>query len=334
METKQATKKRKEPSKPRGAKSAYNFFQEEQIPLLRTTGVDVKELNKRCGELWRTRTADQKKKYEELAAKDRLRYAEEMKNWKPSEQESSHNHNIQSNSQRDHTYSQLPPYSSLCNSTTSFSDTLEQQASSTTELSQEIETSTCIIPNIYFPHFNELSTADIQIISHSLNQNSDYEDEFKRNLYSVPTIRVLAQAQQQALEQLQKMKENGSVWVPSPFLNTLKISSSNGTVNNTFRYFKDPNKDSLPRNDMSLFTDPSQTRSCYKNTSDQSIIEATPTLKHTVNINSPFYSMNRIPEDFFTLNQQHVNDDKKKKYLYQMLWILVYLIMVRIIVMI
>ena len=75
-------KAKKDPNKPKGAKSAYIFFVEAQKKL--TTGTVVfAEFSKECGEKWAALDAEEKRVYEEKAAFDKQRHNQEMANYIP-----------------------------------------------------------------------------------------------------------------------------------------------------------------------------------------------------------------------------------------------------------
>ena len=41
-------------------------------------GIEFKDMGKALGEMWKNVTADEKKEFEEMAAKDKIRYEQEM----------------------------------------------------------------------------------------------------------------------------------------------------------------------------------------------------------------------------------------------------------------
>jgi hypothetical protein len=69
-------RKKKDPLKPKHIISAYLFFTMEERPRLRAEGLAISGTN--LGERWRDLTAEQKRRYEDMAAKDKERYWREM----------------------------------------------------------------------------------------------------------------------------------------------------------------------------------------------------------------------------------------------------------------
>jgi len=80
-------KAKKDPNKPKRAKSAYLFFCEATRPAILTkmrkkkTPVTLSEISKRLGGLWSTCTDIKKQVYNELSLKDKQRYEEEMESY-------------------------------------------------------------------------------------------------------------------------------------------------------------------------------------------------------------------------------------------------------------
>ena len=70
----------KDPAAPKRASGAYVFFTNEMRPKVLTEypGIKFVELGKVMGERWRALTPEAKKKYEEMAAQDKLRFQMEM----------------------------------------------------------------------------------------------------------------------------------------------------------------------------------------------------------------------------------------------------------------
>ena len=66
------------PAKPKGRRSAYLIFVDEQLPKLENKGMSFTEVAKKCGRLWRKMTPEAKKKYQALADEDKVRYEKEM----------------------------------------------------------------------------------------------------------------------------------------------------------------------------------------------------------------------------------------------------------------
>jgi hypothetical protein len=85
-----AKKKRKEG--PKRAASSYLCFMTEKRAALREEqpGLTFAEVSRECGDAWKALSAVDRKKYEDLAAKDVIRYEAEKKQWKldhPEEEE-------------------------------------------------------------------------------------------------------------------------------------------------------------------------------------------------------------------------------------------------------
>ena len=80
-------KAKKDPNKPKRAKSAYLFFCEATRPDILTkmrkkkTPVTLSEISKRLGGLWSTCTDIKKQVYNELSLKDKQRYEEQMESY-------------------------------------------------------------------------------------------------------------------------------------------------------------------------------------------------------------------------------------------------------------
>jgi structure-specific recognition protein 1 len=76
---KKAKKSKERENGVKRARSAYNFFCEEQRSKIvkDNPGVKPTDVMKLLGNLWKDISEDQKKKYEELAAKDKDRYQKE-----------------------------------------------------------------------------------------------------------------------------------------------------------------------------------------------------------------------------------------------------------------
>ena len=73
----------KDPSAPKRASGAYVFFTNEMRPkvLVEFPGIKFVELGKVLGERWRALTATQKKRYENMAAEDKVRFQMEMQTY-------------------------------------------------------------------------------------------------------------------------------------------------------------------------------------------------------------------------------------------------------------
>ena len=79
-----SAKKEKDPNKPKKPQTAYFAYMGEVAPALREQSktenngkVDIAAVGKKVGEQWNNLTADEKKQYEAIAAKDRQRYERE-----------------------------------------------------------------------------------------------------------------------------------------------------------------------------------------------------------------------------------------------------------------
>mmetsp|Transcript_130859 Transcript_130859/g.226452 ORF Transcript_130859/g.226452 Transcript_130859/m.226452 type:complete len:466 (-) Transcript_130859:12-1409(-) len=77
--------KNKDPNKPKKALSAFFFFGSARRPKLtaETPSLTIIEVASKLGEEWGKMSPEAKQPYEELAAKDKLRYEEEMKHYTP-----------------------------------------------------------------------------------------------------------------------------------------------------------------------------------------------------------------------------------------------------------
>lgn len=75
--------KRTDKSGPKRASGAYVFFTNEMRPqiLQEYPGIKFVELGKVLGERWRALTPDQKKKFEKMAAEDKVRFQLEMQQY-------------------------------------------------------------------------------------------------------------------------------------------------------------------------------------------------------------------------------------------------------------
>lgn len=75
----------KDPEKPKRGKSGYLFFCDENRPLIKESneGIEVKEVVRRLGLMWRQLKIDGKtKEYDLLSVNDRARYRSEMEDYK------------------------------------------------------------------------------------------------------------------------------------------------------------------------------------------------------------------------------------------------------------
>jgi hypothetical protein len=83
-------KAKKDPNKPKGVKSAYIFFVEEQRAEHDQNGeqLSFSELSKKCGALWADMDDEDKAPFVKLSDKDRKRHQREMENYVPPEADS------------------------------------------------------------------------------------------------------------------------------------------------------------------------------------------------------------------------------------------------------
>ncbi|KAM3869618.1 high mobility group protein B1a [Diretmus argenteus] len=77
----------KDPTKPRGKMSSYAYFVQtcrgEHKKKHPDASVNFAEFSKKCSERWKTMSAKEKGKFEDLAKQDKVRYEREMKNYSP-----------------------------------------------------------------------------------------------------------------------------------------------------------------------------------------------------------------------------------------------------------
>lgn len=75
----------RDPAKPRGKMTAYAFFvqnyRQEQKRLNPDQQVVFAEFSKRCASIWKELTSEQKQPFEDMTAKDKLRWEEEMRHY-------------------------------------------------------------------------------------------------------------------------------------------------------------------------------------------------------------------------------------------------------------
>ncbi|XP_073433527.1 high mobility group protein B2 [Dendrobates tinctorius] len=80
-----------DPNKPRGKMSSYAYFvqtcREEHKKKHPDSSVNFAEFSKKCSERWKTMSAKEKGKFEDMAKGDKARYEREMKNYVPSKTE-------------------------------------------------------------------------------------------------------------------------------------------------------------------------------------------------------------------------------------------------------
>ena len=76
-----------DPKKPRGKMSSYAFFvqtcREEHTKKHPDASVNFSEFSKKCSERWKTMSAKEKGKFEDMAKVDKARYEREMKTYIP-----------------------------------------------------------------------------------------------------------------------------------------------------------------------------------------------------------------------------------------------------------
>ena len=76
-----------DPKKPRGKMSSYAFFvqtcREEHRKKHPDASVNFSEFSKKCSERWKTMSAKEKGKFEDMAKADKARYEREMKTYIP-----------------------------------------------------------------------------------------------------------------------------------------------------------------------------------------------------------------------------------------------------------
>lgn len=79
----------KEPGKPRGKMTAYAFFvqtcREEHKRTNPGEQVVFSEFSKKCAGRWKLMDGNDKRPFEDMAARDKLRWEEEMKHWTPAD---------------------------------------------------------------------------------------------------------------------------------------------------------------------------------------------------------------------------------------------------------
>lgn len=77
--TKKAKKEKKDPSAPKIATTAFMFFSNEVRPKIREEEPELKltEISKKIGAMWKEMDEDDKKPYNDKAARDKVRYEKE-----------------------------------------------------------------------------------------------------------------------------------------------------------------------------------------------------------------------------------------------------------------
>lgn len=76
---------KKDPNKPKGAKSAYTYFTEEIREEKKSNGeaYDIGTISKESSDRWKTMDEDDRKPYAKLAEKDKKRHLKEMESYVP-----------------------------------------------------------------------------------------------------------------------------------------------------------------------------------------------------------------------------------------------------------
>ena len=76
-------KKRRDPNAPKAASNAYMIFCKDRRAELKKEHPDLPfgKIGAKLGEVWRNMSADEKKPYEDKAAKDRERYRKQMEEY-------------------------------------------------------------------------------------------------------------------------------------------------------------------------------------------------------------------------------------------------------------
>uniref|UniRef100_UPI00358F0B0F high mobility group protein B2-like n=1 Tax=Myxine glutinosa TaxID=7769 RepID=UPI00358F0B0F len=83
----------KDPYKPKGKMSSYAYFvqtcREEHKKKNPSSSVNFADFSKKCSERWKTMSAKEKARFEEMAKADKVRYDREMKGYLPPKGEKS-----------------------------------------------------------------------------------------------------------------------------------------------------------------------------------------------------------------------------------------------------
>jgi len=84
-------KAKKDPNKPKRAMSSFMFFANDRRNDIKSANPELKvtEIGKKLGEIWQSFGPEEKKKYEDMAAKDSERYQKQIENYHPPETGSS-----------------------------------------------------------------------------------------------------------------------------------------------------------------------------------------------------------------------------------------------------
>jgi len=88
---KKKKKKKKDPLKPKVPQSAFLFFSTDKRKevIAAHPGISFQDIAKALGEMWKNFTEADKKPYEQLSQRDRLRYKDQMEHYKPPVQQDS-----------------------------------------------------------------------------------------------------------------------------------------------------------------------------------------------------------------------------------------------------
>jgi hypothetical protein len=83
-ETKGRGKKKKDPNAPKRATTAFMFYSTKMRPIINKEKPEIKfaEMGKLIGGKWRELSSEAKKEFEDMAAKDKQRYNDEMARYK------------------------------------------------------------------------------------------------------------------------------------------------------------------------------------------------------------------------------------------------------------
>ena len=78
----------KDPNKPKGRTSAYAFFVQDQKTTMKNNGEQISfgPFSKKCLELWKEMSGDEKKRFEGMAEIDKKRFDEQMAHYHPQEE--------------------------------------------------------------------------------------------------------------------------------------------------------------------------------------------------------------------------------------------------------
>mmetsp|Transcript_22639 Transcript_22639/g.31579 ORF Transcript_22639/g.31579 Transcript_22639/m.31579 type:complete len:87 (+) Transcript_22639:143-403(+) len=75
-----SARKKKDPNAPKRALAAYMFFAKENRSIIKEENADISfgDIGRMLGQRWADADADTKKKYQDMAAKDKVRYDKQM----------------------------------------------------------------------------------------------------------------------------------------------------------------------------------------------------------------------------------------------------------------